>query len=286
MKAKVNINVLTLIMLAFFLAACSGGDASFSPDPTVGDVSGPEDDPGGGGGGDDGATGDADEKQEERDCFLDGFCYRKCDVAADCPDGFSCIMNVCTFDCQTDDECGTGGACSEVGLCEASDGAGLPLCSVDEDCGDGRFCNGEGDCEQIPVLLGCQGDIDCPLGQYCDDLHTCELFPGPGVECTIDDDCPGNYYCDALNECQQECRSNYQCGDGEACDSSGRCVVVGAPARFSSFTFGVLGADSDPSGPVTFESASFNMDMVQLSPAGRNQVLTSPSFRLTASMNK
>lgn len=283
---KFTTGVAVVLVLAFAGYGCggAGGDPEFSPDPSVGDLFGGNETPGGG---DDviDATGDGDEAQEERDCFLDGFCYRACESAADCPDGFSCIMRVCTFDCQSDAECGAGGVCNSVGLCEASTGEGIPVCTIDADCGDGRFCNADGACEQIPVLLGCQGDVDCPLGQYCDDMHKCELFPGPGVECSIDDDCPGNYYCDALGECTQECRSSYQCGDGEACNDVGRCVAVGAPARLVSFTFGALGADTDPAGPVSFGSASFRLTNVQITTAGRDQILTSPSYRLTGSIN-
>lgn len=274
--------IAVMALLALVIAGCgAGGDPSFSPDPTIGEAQGDQSAP----------SGDADATQanadaeEERDCFLDGFCYRECASAADCPSGFSCIMSVCTFDCQSDAECGPGGVCSSVGLCEVASGTGLPACTDDAECGAGRFCNTSGDCEQIPVLLGCQNDADCPLGQYCNDMHACKLFPGPLVTCSVDADCPGNYYCDALNECAQQCRSHYQCGSGEACDDVGRCVMTGAPARLISFTFGALGADTDPSGPVSFESASFRLTNVQIAPAGRNQVLTSSSFRLTGSLN-
>lgn len=287
MKVKVNMLViLVFVMAVFFHAACGGGDASYSPDPTIGDVPGVGDEPGGGGGGgDDDVVVEDDGEAEERDCFLDGFCYRECETAAGCPAGFSCIMSVCTFDCQSDDECGTGGVCNSVGLCEASTGEGIPACTADSECGDGRFCNDAGACEQIPVLLGCQNDADCPLGQYCSETHQCDLFPGPGVECSADEDCPGDYYCDGLGECAQECRSDYQCGAGEACDGAGRCVVPGAPTRLVSFSFGALGADTDPFGPVSFESASFRLSNVNITPAGRNQVLTSTSYRLTGSLN-
>lgn len=293
MKSKIaTLIIVTVIAAGLFAYGCGGGsDASFSPDPTVADMPGgdnPPDDTGGTGGGDTGGggggSGDSSAKDSERDCFLDGFCYRTCTSATECPEGFSCIMNVCTFDCQSDDECGTGGECSDAGLCETVSGSEIPMCSEDAECGDGRFCNSDGDCEQTPVLLGCAGDVDCPLGQYCEDAtHECELFPSGGVACSIDADCPGNYYCSETNSCEQECRSDYQCVDGKACNTIGKCVDVSSPARLVSFSFGALGAATDPAGPVTFSSASFKLDNVVITPAGRNQVLTSTRFRLTAS---
>lgn len=281
MKSKIfSVLVMTMFAAVFISWGCgAGGDASFSPDPGLADVlnDDPLDDGTGGGG-----QVDVD-PEKERDCFLDGFCYRECETVSDCPAGFSCVMNVCTFDCKADDECGDGGRCNSVGLCEVDSGLGIPACSSDSDCGDGRYCNAEGGCELIPVLLGCQSDIDCPLGQFCSDLHSCELFPGPDVDCAIDDDCPGNYYCDAGGSCQQDCRSDYQCPEGEACDVSGRCMVPGEPVKLVSFSFGVPGAESDPDGPVIFKSENFMIDQVVIAPAGRSQVLTSPRFRLIGS---
>jgi len=175
--------------------------------------------------------------------------------------------------------------CNDAGLCEATTGEGIPACTSDAECGDGLFCNAGGACEQIPVLLGCQNDADCPLGQYCSDTHQCDLFPGPGVQCGADEDCPGDYYCDALGECRQDCRSSDQCADGEACDGTGRCVVPGVPASLAWFNFGGAGAESDPAGPVSFGSTNFRLKNVVITPAGRNQVLSSTSYRLTGSLN-
>ena len=268
----------TLIAAGMFSYGCGGSDASFSPDPSVAEVPGGENP---GGGGETGGAGDESGKEiSERDCFLDGFCYRGCKTAEQCPSGFSCIMQVCTFDCQNDDECGAGGKCNDAGLCEATSGGEIPACTQDYDCGDGRFCNDEGGCEQIPVLLGCRNDADCPLGQYCEDTHACELFPSGGVACSTDTDCPGNYFCSETGSCEQECRSAFQCGDGKTCNSTGECMDVGAPARLVSFSFGALGSATDPAGPVTFSSPSFKLDNVVITPAGRNQVLTSSRFRL------
>ena len=286
MKLKIfSLIFIAIIAGAFVAAGCGAGkDASFSPDPSVADLFGGDgspDDPVGDGDVD--VEGDKDQELPETDCFEDGFCYRTCDAVSDCPDGFSCIMHVCTFDCQSDDECGTGGRCNEVGLCEVVHGEEIPDCTSDSECGDGRFCNSDGDCEQIPVILGCQNDADCPTGQYCNDAHSCELFPLAGVECVADDECPGNYYCDDSGQCAQECRSDYQCADGKACNDIGRCVTPGVPVRLKSFSFSTLGADTDPAGPITFESTNFKIDQAVITPAGRNQVLTSPRFRLTGS---
>lgn len=283
--------IITAFVTCFVLVASGcggGGDAIFSPDPSIAQVPGggetPDGDTGGGGGGSGSVnTTQSEGGQASRDCFLDGFCLRTCRDASECPEGFSCIMKVCTFDCQTDAECGTGGKCNDVGLCEVAEGGSIPACTADLDCGDGRFCNAAGQCEQIPVLLGCQADVDCPSGQYCDSSHSCQMFPTAGVACSTDADCPGNYYCDASGGCLQECRSDYQCEAGKACNANGRCVVPGAPAKLLSFSFGALGADTDPTGPMAFGSASFKLDHVVITAAGRNQILTSPRFRLISS---
>lgn len=284
MKLKmITLFMVTLIAAALFSYGCGGGDASFSPDPTVADVPGGEDPAGGGGGTGDDSEGSSKEVTE-RDCFLDGFCYRTCSTAEECPAGFSCIMKVCTFDCQSDDECGTGGDCNDAGLCEATDGGEIPACTQNSECGDGRFCNDEGNCEQVPVLFSCVNDADCPAGQYCEDVtHECELFPSGGVACAIDADCPGNYYCSAAGSCEQECRTDYQCSAGNACDSHGRCTTAGLPARLASFSFSSAGTVTGTSAPAIFESTSYKIDMVEIVPAGRDEILSSSSFRLMRS---
>lgn len=279
--------IVSVIMLVAVSFGCggAGSDPSFSPDPSVGDIVGGDE--GGGGGGEVEVPGDDGKEQTEEtaenDCFEDGFCNQRCASAEECPPGFSCIMSMCTFDCVTDDECGTGGVCNDSGLCEATDAEPMPGCTSDEECGAGRFCNSAGGCEKIPVFLGCQDDADCPMGQYCDEVHSCEIFPGAGIECEVDDDCPGNYHCGPSYLCVQECRTHYQCGDGQACDSDGYCVAVGAPAAIVSFSFNTAGAQTDPTGPVAFESANFRIDQVEIAPAGRSEMLTSPSFRLIGS---
>lgn len=286
MKFKIAIFLILAAIAAFFLAAgCGGSDASFSPDPSVANVPG-GDTPGGGdtGGSGDGSSDTSKKSTDEKDCFLDGFCYKTCTSVSDCPAGFSCVMHVCTFDCQTDDECGTGGECNDAGLCEAVTGEKIPACTQNSECGDGRFCNDKGNCEQVPVLFGCANDADCPTGQYCDETtHECELFPAAGVSCSADADCPGNYYCGASHSCEQECRTDYQCSAGNACDAHGRCTTAGLPVRLASFSFNSAGADTDPAAPAIFESASYKIDMVEVVPSGRNEILSSTSFRLTRS---
>lgn len=267
----------------FFAAGCGGSDASFSPDPSVGEnpvAPAPGQTPGGG----DGDVGGTQAGEVvTTDCFENGFCKRECATANDCPAGFSCVVNMCTFDCQSDAECGKGGACNEQGLCEVAGGDPIPPCSLDSECGTGRSCNAQGACEKIAVAFGCMGDVDCPQGQYCDSTHQCELYPAAGVSCAADADCVGNYYCNASNLCQQDCRADSQCAADQACDQHGRCVNPGAPAKLVSFSFNALGADTDPAGPVVFKSPSFTIDRAEISPAGRNDILTSTRFKLIGS---
>lgn len=274
---KRHVGVVLLVVLAIATAGCgAGSDVSFSPDPTVADVSAPppsgSDVPGG-----------TDGEVVTTDCFENGFCTRACVSVSDCPAGFSCILKVCTFDCQADAECGTGGRCNDQGLCEAASAEPLPLCTQDADCGDGRYCTDEGACEKTPAILGCNRDSECPLGQYCDEVHQCQLYPGAGVDCSIDADCPGESYCDALNRCHQDCRTDQQCAANEACSAFGKCVVPGAPAKLTTFTFTALGADTDPTGPVRFTSPSFVIQRAEIVPAGRSETLTSQRFRLVGS---
>lgn len=285
MKQKFKLTILVITVL--FLAACKiGGDPSFSPDPTVEQLF----DDGEAGDSANGAAASQDdeenaEQENAKDCFEEGFCYLECEVSNDCPEGFSCIMNVCTFDCQSDAECGIGGVCNSMGLCEVSDGEVIPPCTSNEDCGEGRFCNDAGECEQIPTLLGCQSDADCLADQFCDDLHNCDTLPETGVECLSDADCLGDFFCDAMGECTQECRTDFECSEGEACDGLGRCLVAGIPVKLISFSFGALGSTSDPLGSTTFGSTKFKLSNVQITPAGRNLVLSSPNFRLTGSFS-
>lgn len=275
-----------IIVLAAAVAGCGGGkDASFSPDPSIAQVPGGQDAPGGGdvGGGDGGDgtvnTGEtAGGEPDDEDCFLNGFCYRACKVATECPQGFSCILYVCTYDCQTDQECGSGGKCNEVGLCEVAEGGSIPACSSDVDCGDGRFCNGQGQCEQIPITLGCQGDIDCPMGQYCGEEHSCKVLPEMELSCTIDSNCLGDSFCNGSHICEQECRSDVQCSEGASCNNVGKCVSPSTPLKLVSFSFGSL--RNEDSGSSTFGSTNFKLKNVEMTVAGRNQVLTSTHFRL------
>lgn len=295
---KLRLHMVILVAFSFVASAavstgCSiGGEVSFSPDPTIGGLIDDGDDPvdgtdggGGGGGGDgdytvEGQT--AEEEEKERDCFLDGFCYRQCSEPADCPAGFSCIMSVCTFDCQSDEECGSGGVCNDAGLCETTS-TSIAGCTNDAECGADRFCNASAECEQVAVQLGCQGDADCPLGDYCDEAHSCTPFPGPDVGCAADGDCPGDYYCSIGAICEQDCRSSVQCNTGEACDATGRCVTVGTPARFVAYSFGSLSADADPASGGVFSSTSYSVSNVEIVQAGRNQVLSSSRYRLVGS---
>ena len=111
---KQSIFILLFLALIVAVSGCGGGDAKFSPDPSIGAQPGgdapppPDGGTGDGGAGQGGENTSQNKSSQERDCFLDGFCYRVCRTAAECPEGFSCIMNVCTYDCQTDSECGTG----------------------------------------------------------------------------------------------------------------------------------------------------------------------------------
>jgi len=278
--------LISLVMLFALSFGCggAGSDPSFSPDPSIGDMLGGDEDEGDGEGGSQGGDASGESRSvEEGDCFEDGFCNVRCASASDCPPGFSCIMNMCTFDCQDDDECGAGGVCNDAGLCEGADAEPMPGCVSDDDCGLGRFCNEQASCEKIPVLLGCRGDADCPYGQYCDDDHSCQVYPGAGVECSDDSDCPGNHHCDADYLCAQECRAHEECAEGQGCDPQGYCTDVGQPARLASFTFNAPGANTDPAGPAVFTSANFRIDMVEIAPAGRQAVLSSPGFRLVGS---
>jgi len=275
--------VVSLFMLFALSFGCGGGsDPEYSPDPSVGDVVGGDETPGGD---ETEPTSEDGEKTggASNDCFEDGFCDIRCVNASECPPGFSCVMHMCTFDCLSDDECGTGGVCNDSGLCEATDAEPMPDCVSDSECGSGRFCNPAGTCEKISVLLGCRNDADCPLGQYCDDSHTCEIFPDAGVACSVDDDCPGNYHCGASSLCIQECRTHSQCGAGEACDDGGRCILAGIPAGIAYFSFNSTGAASDPIEPATYASQSYRIDMVEIAPAGRPEMLASTSFRLVGS---
>ncbi len=273
--------LVSMLMLAALSFGCggAGGDPSFSPDPSVGDLFG-DDDQGGGGEVEVPDDNYSDADAAEEDCFEDGFCNRRCTTALDCPPGFSCVMSMCTFDCVTDDECGTGGTCNDSGLCEAIGGDPIPECATDDECGEGRFCNTLGGCEKIPVFLGCRDDADCPAGQYCEDDHSCQIFPPAGIDCAYDYDCPGNYYCGPSYLCVQDCRTAYECGPAKTCSDDGRCVSVGAPSRLAYFTFNGLGSQADPATPAVFESASYKIDMVEIAPAARSEMLTSASFRL------
>lgn len=274
MKLKLTaLAAATLFAAAILAFGCGGGgEASFSPDPNV--AGAPEGEaPGGEVPADGGGEGESAKQAEERDCFLDGFCYRRCASASECPGGFSCVMHVCTFDCQSDDECGPGGECNDGGLCEAVMGEEIPACMSDIECGDGRSCNADGECEAVAAPFGCLSDANCPAGQYCDETRSCELLPAGEVACADDDECFGNSFCGAGGTCMQECRTSAQCADEKACDGDGRCVAVGAPLKLVSFNFGGTAAP-------TFTSASYRIDRVAITPAGRNQVLTSARFRL------
>jgi hypothetical protein len=280
---------MTAILISCFLMLAlsfgcggAGGDPAFSPDPSVLDVPGDDADGSGEGGeievpeeGDD-ASADA---AAGANCFEDGFCNQRCASASECPPGFSCVLNMCTFDCLSDAECGSGGWCNDAGLCESTVAAPMPDCASDAACGSGRYCNAAQACEKIPVFLGCRNDADCPLGQYCDDAHSCALFPGAGVECAADGDCPGNYHCSAALRCEQECRADAQCSDGTACSSEGLCVAVGSPVRVVSFSFNTAGSQ-DAS---VFKSAHFRVDQVEIAPAGRSEMLSSAHYRLIGS---
>ncbi len=140
--------------------------------------------------------------------------------------------------CEIDRDCGNDvlPVCDD-GVCLAVDAPGEVMpggrCGEDSDCGAGsefcwtggsgghdnfctRQCDGEGQCDEV-------GDGYCaPVGRG---------FAICVPACGSDDDCSGFRTCEAgVCEIRGECRTDRDCGDGEACQSTRFGRFCGLPA--------------------------------------------------------
>jgi hypothetical protein len=140
------------------------------------------------------------------------------------------------------DECGscpTGESCNDhpLGkLCEGTpDPVGTP-CNYDRvECDS--FCLftatnlSTGYCSKF-----CETNTDCPLTHHCDDASAGSMTvkvcfagaqPPPPPPCVADDECETGSFCDTgAGTCTFECRETADCGGGDTCDATGRCVAV------------------------------------------------------------
>jgi hypothetical protein len=70
-----------------------------------------------------------------------------------CPDGASCVGEVCKPVCFADSNCLSNERCSE-GVCK-------PLCRKADDCRSGEICEG------LVCVAGCYSDSECPSNRAC-----------------------------------------------------------------------------------------------------------------------
>ena len=184
-----------------------------------------------------------------------------CTADTDCDATDYCVTELegglCTRDCSTDEDCGTGSSCivvdprSGAAICLASCEVGetprrcrqgygcasgigttpvcLPGCIDDSDCSSGLTCDpsggaaGEGACFTPGAEVGdaCTAETDCPSGAFC-------RGSWPGGACVYfgcdyqTDDCPAGSTCVASGGrfgalCAAECTSNADCREGYRC---------------------------------------------------------------------
>ena len=172
-------------------------------------------------------------------------CYEYgCDLDSDCPDNCSCLTGQCFGNefrepgtveppapsapapepagkaCVTDQQCDTGQACDERGLCVSNEGRGerrTPPESVD------RRPGSEEDIE-------CRASCQCPDGQVCEVGRCVDPAPAspdaPVAACAVDCDCPAGDACVA-GQCARICASAADCVEGQAC-ADGACADAAA----------------------------------------------------------
>jgi streptogramin lyase len=98
-----------------------------------------------------------------------------CSDDSDCPEGMSCLDDICRTDCVTSTDCPEGMQCIS-GHC-------LTPCTGDSDCPPGEECE-NGFCQPVQVQDGGDGDGDGGINQCID-----EDGDGYGDNCALGDDC-------------------------------------------------------------------------------------------------
>ncbi|OGR13595.1 MAG: hypothetical protein A2341_22760 [Deltaproteobacteria bacterium RIFOXYB12_FULL_58_9] len=172
--------------------------------------------------------------------------YRECTGDLDCPDGFSCITEVCpAMPCYADGDCPP---C--YGICQPS----LPeYCYSDDECGPGMTCefyyeqgvtcDADGSCDVPAIAAGVcvPSSVWCQTNDECGEMALCV-----DGECVFRFDCDASHaYCDmmpptcpegqvitVLNGCYGPCVDPYMCEPAqqgcifnEECPPMHECLV-------------------------------------------------------------
>ena len=126
----------------------------------------------------------------------------QCRTSAECPEGYICQDNVCTFiepECYTDEDCNreNNEEC-RWGRCVAPDPSG-GVCEFDSDCDqeNHEICVA-GFCTKDPRYndSGCQSLEDCPNGFICQNGECVPDPDQPQPACISDSDCEDDLICE------------------------------------------------------------------------------------------
>jgi hypothetical protein len=127
----------------------------------------------------------------------------------------------------TPQACVASSTCPKGSYCNSSTGACDWQCYTDSDCGTGGACTCLGQCLGSPGSTPTTGDPACPRNR--------DLLLAPATkkrDCVFDEECPYGSRCDSgLHTCTWDCLATtdptFGCGAGASCDCLGRCSVPG-----------------------------------------------------------